>query len=92
MKERGRGGNIRISHNSSQYHGREVVRQRSSDEERESIKLGRRRKKNGRDKEMMTSQKKTQNISNKETQTEETQSKGQSSQNQVILGFYILLL
>lgn len=84
LKDRGRGGNIRISNPSSHYqHGREVARQKSSDEERESIRLGRRRKKKGRDKEMITSQEKTTHIINKETQTEDTQSEGQLAKNQV---------
>ena len=60
-----------------------MARQKSSDEERESIRLGRRRKKKGRDKEMITSQEKTTHIINKTTQTEDTQSEGQLANNQV---------
>ena len=79
MRDRGRGGNIRNTTTvlpqsnyglASIQPVRDIYRHKSSDDERESIKLGRRRRKKVKDKEMMTTEEKTADNKDKETQTE----------------------
>ena len=79
MKDRGRGGNIKnpshinpsSNYTLSNYEPvRDIYRHKSSDDEHESIRIGRSRRRKMKDKEVTVTDKKTTASRDKETQTD----------------------